>query len=147
MRKQIACSLAMFGLVFAAAAGDLSWSTDLEAAKKKAKDENKMVLMNFTGSDWCGWCKKLKAEVFDAKEFAEYADKNLVLVELDYPAKKEQSDELKKANADLKDKYKARGFPTIVLLNSKGEEIWKQPGYLKGGPSTFIGKIEEARKK
>jgi thioredoxin-related protein len=123
------------------------WMTDLPAAQKKAKEEKKLVLMDFTGSDWCGWCIKLNKEVFDTREFAEYAKNNLVLVELDFPNKKKQSAELKKANQALKEKYGANGFPTIVVLNSEGKQVWKQNGYMPGGPTAWIAKLDEAKKK
>ena len=139
--------LCIMGLTSVASAGELNWTTDLSAAKEKAKEDKKMVMMNFTGSDWCGWCKKLKADVFSKEDFGEYAAKNLVLVELDFPARIKQSDELKKANAALKKEYAVRGYPTIVVLNSEGDEVWKQVGYLKGGPSAFIAKLEEVRAK
>ena len=126
---------------------EVTWLTDLPAAQKKAKDEKKLVLMDFTGSDWCGWCIKLNKEVFSTKEFADYAKDNLVLVELDFPNKKKQSAELKKANQALKQKYGADGFPTIVVLNSEGKQVWKQVGYMPGGPTAWIAKLDEAKKK
>src|SRR5689334_5019611 len=86
---------------------ELSWGTDATAALAQAKKEKKLVMMNFTGSDWCGWCIKLKKEVFDTSEFNTYTKDNLVLVEVDFPSKKQQSAELKKANEALKDKYGA----------------------------------------
>lgn len=131
------------GMHLASAA--LEWTTDLQAAKSKAQEQNKLVLMNFTGSDWCGWCKKLKAEVFSKDEFADYAKKNLVLVELDFPNKIQQSEELKQANKKLKSEFGVRGYPTIVVLDAKGKEVWKQVGYMKGGPEAFIGEIEKAK--
>lgn len=142
----------MIGLVlgwvsFQVNAEELKWTTDLNAAKEQAKKEQKMVLMDFTGSDWCGWCIKLDKEVFATPAFAQYAKKNLVLVQLDFPRSKEQSAELKKANAQLKSKFGADGLPTVVVLNSNGKEVWKQKGYLEGGPKTFIAKLEEAKKK
>jgi len=131
----------------AQAASDLSWMTDLPAAQKKAKAEKKLVLMDFTGSDWCGWCIKLNKEVFSTKEFADYAKDNLVLVEVDFPRRKELSSEQKKANDALQSKYKAEGFPTIVVLNSEGQQVWKQVGYMEGGPKAWIAKLDEAKKK
>src|SRR6266481_1993267 len=89
-----------------AGAAELEWQTDLAKAQAQAKKENKLVMLDFTGSDWCGWCKKLDAEVFSKPEFASYAKKNLVLVEVDFPRGKQQSAELKKANQALQDKYK-----------------------------------------
>ncbi|HEY6169678.1 MAG TPA: thioredoxin family protein [Verrucomicrobiae bacterium] len=127
-------------------AADLEWLTDLNAAKAKAKKENKILMLDFTGSDWCGWCIKLNKEVFTQPEFAEYAKKNLVLVELDFPAKKPQSPELKAANKKLQAEHQVRGFPTIIAMSPEGKVLWKQPGYLAGGPKAFIAKLDEARK-
>jgi len=118
------------------------WSTDLPAAQVQAKKDKKIVLVNFTGSDWCGWCKKLQAEVFTTKEFDTFAKDKLVLVEIDFPNQKKQSAELKKANAALQEKYKASGFPTIVALNGEGKEVWRQVGYMPGGPKAWIAKLE-----
>ena len=116
-------------------------------AQAKAKAENKLVLIDFTGSDWCGWCIKLDKEVFSTPEFKEYAEKNLVLVEMDFPPKKPQSAELKKANAELKTKYNVKGYPTIVVLDKDGKEIGRQPGYAEGGPKAFIARLEGFKKK
>ena len=124
-------------------AAELNWLTDLPKAEAKAKADNRMVLMDFTGSDWCGWCKKFDAEVFNTKEFQNYAAKNLVLVQLDYPHHKTQSAELKKANARLKNHYDINGYPTFVVLNKDGKEIGRQVGYTPGGPTAFIAKLEK----
>lgn len=124
-------------------AAESKWLTDLPAAQAQAKSENKIVLMDFTGSDWCPWCIKFKKEVLDTDTFQDYAAKNVVQVELDYPNKKKQSAELKKANADLKEKYKIDGFPTLVVLDSDGKEIGRQVGYAEGGPKAFIAKLEQ----
>lgn len=128
-------------------AAELNWVTDLPKAQEQAKKEGKMVFMNFTGSDWCGWCIKLKREVFDTKEFAQYAAKNLVLVEVDFPRQKKLSPEQKKANDALQEKYRAEGFPTIVVLNKNNKEVWKQVGFMEGGAKAWIAKLEEAKKK
>ncbi len=127
-------------------ASELEWMTDLPKAQAKAKEEKKLVMMDFTGSDWCGWCIKLDKEVFSTPEFAEYAKQNLVLVEVDFPNKKKQSPELKKANAALQKKYKIEGYPTIIVLNSEGKQVGKL-GYLKGGPKAFTAELEKLRKK
>ncbi len=129
------------------ARADLSWGTDLPAALAQAKKEKKLVVMDFTGSDWCGWCIKLKKEVFDTADFAKYAKENLVLVEVDFPSKKKLSAELKKANDALKDKYEANGYPTIVVLNGEGKQVWKQVGYMAGGPKAWTEKLDAAKKK
>jgi thioredoxin-related protein len=148
MKKITLTLLALASLALCSAkAEDLKWSTSLPDAIKAAKETKKAVLIDFTGSDWCSWCVKLKKEVFDTPEFAQYAKDNLVLVELDYPSKKEQSAELKKANAELKTKYAIKGFPTLILLDGDGKELGRQVGYLAGGPKAFTNKIESFKKK
>ena len=127
-------------------AAESTWLTDLPKAEAQAKAENKIVLMDFTGSDWCGWCIKFKKEVLDTAEFQDYAAKNVVLVELDFPRKKVQSADLKKANAALKDQYNIHGFPTLVVLDKDGKEIGRQVGYSKGGPKAFIARLEEFKR-
>lgn len=124
---------------------EVQWSTDLPAAQAQAKKDKKIVLMNFTGSDWCGWCKKLQAEVFTTKEFDAYAKDKLVLVEVDFPNQKKQSAALKKANEALQEKYKATGFPTIVALNGEGKEVWRQVGYMPGGTKAWIAKLDSLK--
>ena len=145
--KTLTATLLTLWLAFTATAGDLTWLTDLPAAQAQAKKEKKLVLMDFTGSDWCGWCIKLNKEVFNTPEFAAYAKDNLVLVELDFPRNKPQSDALKKANAALQTKHGADGFPTIVVLNNDGKEVWKQVGYMAGGSKAWIAKLDGAKKK
>ena len=119
-----------------AAAADV-WMTDYEAALAKAKKEKKFVLADFTGSDWCGWCIKLKEEVFSKPEFAEWAKENVVLLEVDFPRTKKQSDDLKKQNQDLAKEFGIQGYPTIVFLDAKGKKVGEM-GYEKGGPDAWL---------
>ena len=146
MKKLLLAALAITVIWQANAAGN-AWLTDLPKAQAQAKTENKIVLLDFTGSDWCGWCIKFRKEVVDTAEFQGYADKHVVLVELDYPRHKEQSGDLKKANAALKNKYKVTGFPTLVVLDQDGREIGRQVGFAEGGPKAFIAKLEGYQKK
>src|SRR6516165_5596792 len=132
MRK-IAIAILACGALLQAAAGELNWLTDVPKAQEKAKAEKKLVMLDFTGSDWCGWCIKLNKEVFSTPEFAKYAGKNLVLVEVDFPNQKHQSDELKAANEALQEKFKVQGYPTIIVLDSAGKKIGEL-GYQAGGP-------------
>jgi thioredoxin-related protein len=125
----------------------LSWTTDRPKAKAKAEKEKKLVFIDFTGSDWCGWCMKLDSEVFSKPEFAEYAKKNLVLVQLDYPHNKELPADLKAANKALAKKFDVSGFPTLVALKPDGTVAWKQVGYMPGGTSAWIAKLDEAKAK
>jgi protein disulfide-isomerase len=145
--KKILIALLATTVFWQVNAAETTWLTDLPKAQAQAKAENKIVLLDFTGSDWCGWCIKFKKETLDTAEFQAYAATNLVLVELDYPQKKVQSDDLKKANAALKDQYNIEGFPTLIVLNKDGQEIGRQVGYAKGGPQAFIAKIEAFKKK
>ena len=121
------------------------WETDFELAKQRAKDEKKDMLVDFTGSDWCGWCIKLKQEVFDQPAFQEYAKKHLIMVELDYPRKKVLPDKEKKQNTELAEKYEIQGYPTILLLNSKGREV-ARTGYRKDGPEEYIEHLKRLLK-
>ena len=125
---------------------ELPWATDLSKALEQAKAENKIVLLDFTGSDWCVWCIKFDDDVLSKPEFANYAKTNLVMVMLDFPNAKKQSDLVKKTNKDLQDKFKVDGFPTYVALTPDGKEIGRQVGYLSGGPQAFIAKLEKFRK-
>jgi len=103
-------------------------------------------MLDFTGSDWCGWCIKLNREVFSQPEFADYASKNLVLVEVDFPRNKPQTAELKKANEALQAKYNIEGYPTIIVLNSAGKKVGEL-GYQAGGPKPFIAALDKLKSK
>ena len=145
--KRIAVLLFAGLLAASLPAAEANWGTDLPAALTQAKKEKKVVLMDFTGSDWCPPCKALNKEVFSSKEFADYAKDNLVLVELDFPRTKQQSAALKKANQALSEKYGIQGFPTVIVLNGDGKQLWKQVGYTPGGSKAFLAEVEKARKK
>ena len=134
-------------LAWQAAAADVKWTEDYAAALKKAKAEKKLVLLDFTGSDWCPWCIKIDKEVFAKPEFAKYAKDHLVLVKVDFPRRRKLSAEQKAANAKLQQQFKVRGFPTLVVVNADGKEIWRQPGYRPGGPKAFIASLSAAAKK
>lgn len=127
------------------ARADLNWLTNYDAARAQAKSDNKLMLLDFTGSDWCGWCKRLNAEVFSKPQFQDYAAKNLVLVELDFPRAKSQSDEIKKQNAQLASQYQIEGFPTVIVINAEGKKVGEL-GYMEGGPQAFIAALEKLRK-
>ena len=117
------------------------WLTSYADAAKLAKETNKPILVDFTGSDWCVWCNRLKAEVFDKQEFKDWAAKNVVLLELDFPRNNQQDAETKKVNQDLLKKYDIKGFPTILLLKADGTSIG-QTGYIKGGPKPWLEKAD-----
>ena len=145
--KQLTSLFVLFILLFTgcnngqSSSDKLSWNNNLEKAVEQAKKENKAVLVNFTGSDWCIWCKRLSSEVFQQNEFKEFADKNLVLVMLDFPKDIQQSQETKIYNNTLAQKYGIQGFPTILIMNSKGELVAKT-GYQPGGPAKYVDHIK-----
>lgn len=145
--KKLFMALLASAALYQAAAAEGEWLTDFTKATEKAKAENKLVLMDFTGSDYCPPCKALFKNVFSTAEFVEYAKKNLVLVEVDFPIAKKQSDELKKANAELEKKFKVDGYPTIILLDSNGKELSRDAGYGGEKPKEFIARIEALKKK
>jgi protein disulfide-isomerase len=144
--KTLAVALMAGWALVQAGAAEINWTTDVPKAVEKAKADKKLVMLDFTGSDWCGWCIKLNKEIFSQPEFVEYAQKNIVAVELDFPHGKKQTDELKAANKELQKKYKIQGYPTIVVLNGEGKEIGRL-GYMKGGPKAFIEELEKLKKK
>lgn len=144
--KRILSSLAFSLLLVTTLFGnDSAWSTDYDAALAKAKSEKKLVLMDFTGSDWCGWCIKLDKEVFGKKEFKDYATNNLILVVLDFPRRKAQSAKIKEQNKKLSDTFQIKGFPTVVVLDSEGRKVGEL-GYMEGGPKAFIAELEKLKK-
>jgi len=122
------------------------WFTDKDKAIKKAKKENKLILIDFTGSDWCGYCIKQRKEIFNTPEFQKYAKNNLVLLELDYPKRKEQEPKLKAQNETLKTAFEIRAYPTVLLVDhhlSKSEIYKKYEGYPGLTVKQYIDQIDE----
>ncbi len=118
------------------------WQTDFEVAKAKAKAEKKLLLVDFTGSDWCAWCMRLKEEVFDKKTFETEAPKQFVCVELDFPQEKDLSKELKEQNTKLSHQYKVRGFPTVLVMDPEGQ-VMARTGYRPGGPEEYVKELRD----
>ena len=123
---------------------ELHWLADFDAAQAQARAEDRILLINFTGSDWCPPCIMLHRQVFSQPEFADYAAKHLVLLEVDFPHGKAPSDAQKMANGKLADRFGIDGFPTVVLLDSSGKKIGEL-GYMPGGPKAFIAALEKLR--
>ena len=118
------------------------WETNIEKAKNIAKTTNKSILIKFTGSDWCPPCIELEKTVFATSDFTKYAEDKLVLVELDYPQRKEQPAELKKQNQMLQQKYKIQGFPTVLITDSEGLPFAKT-GFQPGGPEFYSEHLDQ----
>jgi thioredoxin-related protein len=128
-----------------AVAAEANWLTDMGKAQEKAKAEQRLILVNFTGSDWCPPCKMMHGEVLTQKEFLKYAQENLVLVEADFPRRTAQSADLKRANQELQQKHKVRAYPTFLVLDASGKELWRHEGYHPGGPKAFVEKVKKAK--
>ena len=141
----LSAALALGGLAHKGSAAESLWQTDFKAAQAKAKQEKKYMLVDFTGSDWCIWCVRLHNEVFDKEEFKSGAPKQYVLVELDFPNEKEQSDELKKQNKELAKQYEVKGFPTVLVMDADGQVV-ARTGYRPGGPEKYLDKLAEFSK-
>ncbi len=124
-------------------AGGEGWTTDYEAAKKEAAKDGKSVLIDFTGSDWCGWCIKLNDEVFKHDTFKNGVKDKFVLLELDYPQdKSKQTETVIKQNEQLAEKYAVQGYPTILLADEQGRPF-AATGYKAGGPGNYVSHLDE----
>ena len=146
--KNLIVALAI-GLSFSIAScarADQSWTTDYKKAQQQAKADHKLVLLNFTGSDWCGYCFQLDRAILTQPQFKNYANKNLVLVEIDFPRRKPQSFEMRKQNEELAARYQVEGFPTLVVLNGEGKTIWRCDGLYMGGLAAFLAELDKVRK-
>ena len=127
--------------------GQLTWLTDLPQAQSLAKAGGKSVLLFFHGSDWCPTCAEMQRQVFDSPEFAQYARGALVLVDVDFPEKHTQAEDVARANLALKARFnlspvKDEGFPTIVLLDDAGQTVFQETGYAGGGPAEILPMLQ-----
>ena len=126
-------------------AQELVWQTDMNKAIEVAKKENKPIMLFFTGSDWCGWCKKLQSEVLKKPEFIEWAKKNVVLVDVDFPRTNLQTEAIKAQNQSLQQMFEVRGYPVVWFVNPSTSADGKinleklgSTGYVAGGPVNWI---------
>ncbi|MBN1894956.1 thioredoxin family protein [bacterium] len=124
-------------LTVAAGAQTSTWSEDYAKNVAEAKTSGKYVLLNFGGSDWCSWCKKLDKEVFSRTAFKEYAAASLLPVLIDSPRSKPMKKEILQQNESLIQKYGIQGFPTIILLSPDGDLVG-QTGYQYGGAEKYV---------
>ena len=144
---------AMCGLSFAASAAKMSkstpkgWGEDFPAACEEAKRDGKLVLVAFSGSDWCGWCMKMEKEIYSDKKFISNAKRKFVLVCVDSPQNKEILSPLaKKQNPELVKKYGIGGYPCTVIVRPSGEEVTRFGGYRKEGVEGFLKALDEVAK-
>ena len=121
--------------------GHIEWTTNYQEAEALAKKENRPLLLFFTGTDWCGWCKRLVREVFDDPEFAEKLGNRFVFVELDFPMRKTLPEAIVKQNQELKEKYKIDGYPTVVIVSPSGQKLGVT-GYREGGARAYAEHLQ-----
>lgn len=141
LRKFFSTALLALFLLAPALAEDGGWLTSWDEAAKQSRASGKPIMMDFTGSDWCGWCMKLKAEVFDTDYFKRWAAEKVVLLEVDFPQNTELPEGQQAQNDALAEKYGIQGFPTIVFASADGEKLG-ECGYEEGGPEIWTTKAE-----
>jgi protein disulfide-isomerase len=128
-------------IVYTQTKNNLTWETKLNTAINKSVAENKSMMLFFTGSDWCGWCMRLQREVFVKPEFKTWADKNVILLELDFPRRTALDPEITKQNRELAQIFQVKGYPTVWFVTPEIADSNKinlkkmgYQGYLAGGP-------------
>jgi len=144
--KKIALGLIACWAAWQVSAAEDIWLTDLSKAQAQAKTEHKVILMDFNGSDWCPPCKALRKNVFSSPEFIEYARKNVVLVDVDFPKHKELEKAQKDANEALAKKFGIEAFPTVVVLDNNGKQLKKAEGYDGQTAKEFIAELQKLQK-
>ncbi len=124
------------------------WSEDFEAAKTLAEKNGKLILLAFSGSDWCGWCVKMEKEIYSDKTFISGAKKKFLLLMIDSPRDKSILSAIaQKQNRGLVQKYRVRGFPTTLIVDAKGEEVHRFGGYQSGGVEGFLAALDKVAEK
>ena len=119
------------------------WGEDFSAASATAQKEGKLLLLAFSGSDWCGWCVKMEKEIYSDKKFINEAKKKYALVMIDSPQNKEILSKLaKKQNPELLKKFGVRGFPCTVIARPSGDEVKRFSGYQRGGVDAFLKELK-----
>jgi len=140
-RVQAVLAVVVIGVLAMPATAASRWETDFQKASETAKASNRYILLDFSGSDWCGWCMKLGEEVFSRRAFKDYAQENLVCVLIDFPQRTALKKSLKEQNEQLKNKYGVRGFPTVLILSPDGDLV-TQTGYQEGGAEKYVKHLQ-----
>jgi protein disulfide-isomerase len=119
------------------------WETDLDVALDTAAEQDKHVFLYFAGSDWCGWCQRLKDEILDTRQFREFSAERLVPVLIDFPRERELPEEQQQYNRALAQQFEVSGFPTVYLVSPEREVI-ARTGYVRGGPANYVNQLRDA---
>lgn len=139
----------VLSIIFFLFIGNDQWLTDFNSAKTEAKKDGKFIMINFSGSDWCGPCIRMHKEIFDTQEFGSFAKEKLVLVRADFPRlkKNQLAPEQLKKNNELALKYNPDGdFPLTVLLDADGKIIKEWKGYQNVTPNDFVKQVSDVIK-
>ncbi|MEZ5315561.1 MAG: thioredoxin family protein [Chlamydiales bacterium] len=120
----------------------IKWYVDYDEAQAVAKQANKPLFLFFTGSDWCGWCKKMDQEVFTSSYFSQAVGEDFIFVEVDFPMQKTLTANQQKQNNDLKQKYGVTGYPTMIILDPNGNFI-AETSYQPGGPKAYADYLKQ----
>jgi thioredoxin-related protein len=137
MKLLIICAMMMLS-------ANINWLGDFNMAKKEATEEHKLIVINFSGSDWCGPCIRLRKEILESSTFVDYASAHLVLVRADFPRQKKNqlSKEQVKLNEALADKYNSEGkFPFTLLVDENGKILKQWDGFPNETPGQFTAEI------
>lgn len=135
--------ITFFIIIFTLPLGaQVTWTEDWEAAQNQAKREGKDLLINFTGSDWCVWCKKLDAEVFSKAEYSREASTKYIHVKLDFPQRLPQTPAIKARNRQLAERFLVEGYPTILLADAN-LRVFGRTGYQEGGPGGYLSHLTQ----
>lgn len=121
----------------------LNWYTNIFEAQKISNETKKPIFAFFTGSDWCGWCKRLTASVFSKPEFTEWAKKNVVLLELDFPRRTKLPTEIQQQNYSLQNSFQVSGYPTVWVFNVNKDEKTNQFSIEALGKTGYTPTVEQ----
>ena len=145
MKKILILLVTTFSISVFAQQKDLVWHTDIDKAIEISSNTKKPLFLFFTGSDWCGWCIRLQKEVFFKPEFKKWANKNVVLVELDFPKRTKLDEKTLRQNRKLAREFGVRGYPTIWFATANRTSEGKininklgSQGYVAGGPKNWV---------
>ena len=120
----------------------IQWFTNYKQALQSAQKERKPILLFFTGSDWCGWCKKMHQEIFSSPDFAQAVGNSFVFVDIDFPMNKQLPADLAQQNTQLKQKYGVTGYPTVIILDAN-ENFIAETGYRPGGGKAYADYLKQ----
>ncbi len=126
----------------AATGSQIKWYTNYAQAVQDASKNHKPILLFFTGSDWCGWCKKMHQEVFSSPDFASQVGGSFVFVDVDFPMNQQLPPDIAQQNTQLKQKYGVTGYPTVIILDSN-ENFIAETGYRPGGGKAYADYLKQ----